>query len=180
MPTNDHGTRTRGLDLVARAAIAAALIGLVFRFAAAGPVPAAPSDAPRSVEVRSHGERLELPPAYLARLGQAVEQLAIGAWYADRSPRPEPAPEIQILVTYELPLPLELPTRERRTIEVRQLELSARASLDDGWPVLFASTEGGTWFLAKYNGPLILDIFCAPELEPYAPAALRSNCHLAP
>jgi hypothetical protein len=158
----------------------ATLLGVVILPTAVCSALAAPPEAPRHVEVRFHGEPLEFSPSYLAHLGHAVEQLAVGSWYADQSPRPEQPPDFQILVTYAPPLSLELPTREHQTIQVRQLELSTSSSADEGWPVLFASTTATTWFLAKYNGPLVLDIFCSPELEPYAPAAIQSNCHLAP
>ncbi|MEK7316034.1 MAG: hypothetical protein AAB011_07635 [Candidatus Eisenbacteria bacterium] len=145
------------------------------------PLVAAPmTETDPLIEVSWHGKALAYSPAYLRTLRTAVEQLAEGALYAEQAEPPATSTDLVILVRYEAPLSLKLPTREAQSILVRQLYLATSSEANSGWPVLFASTTETSWFLAKYSGPLALEILCTPELESYAPAAIRSSCQLAP
>lgn len=132
------------------------------------------------IEIRWHGGKLSLPGEFLETLRRNLEQLAAGALYAVQSETLAESQDLTIIVRYDPPLTLKLPTRDSETISVRQLLLAVGSTANEGWPVLFASTAEETWFLAKYSGPLTLEIMCSPELKVYAPPSMQANCHLAP
>ena len=142
---------------------------------AVSPLPAGESSS-TSVQVRWRGAPVALAPDSLAAIARKVEQLARGALYADRSTPPDTPRELEILIHYDPPLSLELPLREPALASVRSITLFTTAVDKDGWPALFAFTDEGSWYLAKYSGPHLLDLFCSPELEAYTSAAFRSKC----
>jgi len=194
-----------GSDVLATAIIVAMIVGSVFVFVgtrakhpgwagllgvailtwlakaaiAASPSPAVASSSAH-VEVRWRAAQVTLAPAFLTTLAEMVERLAQGSLYAQRSTPPDTPRELEIVVSYDPPLALELPLRAPVSAPVRSVILFTTSADENGWPTLFAFTDEGSWYLAKYSGPLVLDLFCAPELERYTSATFRTNCHLAP
>jgi hypothetical protein len=133
-----------------------------------------------SVQVRWHDKEAKLSTQYLDDLRVGVERLAAGSLYAVSSKLPGTTPGLEVVVRYPASHSVELKTHPGQVVLVRQLTLYTSDSDNEGWPTLFASSHEGTWFLAKYSGPLTLDLLCSPQLEQYAPRAIRKNCHLGP